>query len=254
VGDRALADADEAWFQELAIQWLGTRRSEFDPQVMDTVTYLGGAPDAVLARAVRDVAPSAVQAQLLRAFADRNPEGALALAGGSTSPVLRAEAIGQDEELRRATIEDPAAPPSAVYAALAIWRPGPTDSAEMLDRFLQSRDPAVRERAWEARTEATEGLCRHRLAAAGDADALATIYVDCPQLDVRSAVLDRLRESDGRRADSLITATLEAPETEEAGVAAVAAAARANRTDLLGALVERTTVSRAVRALALTEL
>ncbi len=254
VGGRPVHEADDAFLYELTVRWLGVRRSEFDPAVMAAVASLAEAPDAVLARAVRDVAPSGVQLQLLDAFGNRNAEGALALAGGSDSPVLRAAAIAQDEELRQAVIVDAKAPASALYAALAIWRPGPQDSPDLLTRFLQSPDPGVRARAWQARMESSEGLCRHQLSAAADVPALARVYEDCPQLEVREAALERLQKQDPARALALLTATLQVPETEASGIAAVVAARRLDRMDLLAQLVERTSVSRGVRGLALAEL
>ncbi len=254
VGGRAVADADDGFLQDLAVRWLGVRRSELDPAVMSAVAALAEAPDGVLARAVRDVAPSPVQLQLLAAFENRNPDGALALAGGSTSPTLRASAIGQDEELRRTVVTSPDASVSDLYAALAIWRPGPQDSPEMLDRFLHSRDPGVRARAWQARLETSEGLCRHQLSAAADLEGLAAVYRDCPQLDTRGEALARIQKQDPARALALVSATLEDPETESAGIAAVAAARKLDRMDLLAALVDRTTVSRGIRAFALAEL
>jgi len=254
LGETMVANADDGWLQEKAIEWLQTPRPADDPGVMTTTEWLAASPTPMLVRAVRDVAAGPVQSELLRALAERDPEAALAIAGGSDSPVLRADAIGQDEDRRRAVVADPASPPSAVYAALAVWRPGPADAVETLDRFLRSPHPGVRARAWQARSDANAGLCRHRASVATTVEQLDEIYRDCIQADVRTEVFDRLRKADAARADGLLAQTLRAPETLSAGIAAVSAARRLARADLLEALVADRSVGRDVRAVALAEL
>jgi hypothetical protein len=240
--------------EELALSWLATPRPADDPAVLAGVDILSRASDTTLARAVRDTAPSPAQARLYDAFAARDPDAALAIAGGSGSPVLRAQAIGQDEELRRQVIEDPAAPVSALYAALAIWRPGPDDPPERLERFLHSADPGVRTRAQQAKLEATATACVTRARATLDLAAAQALYAECAQPSARGVALERLRALDPAAASAAVDATLTTPETPETGVAAVRAAVALGRNDLLEAMVPRTTVSRELRREALEAL
>lgn len=246
-GGRAVADADEAHFQELAIHWLSKPQPDLDPGVLAAVQYLGGADDAVLARAVRDAWPGPAQLQLLEAFTGRDPDAALAVAGGATSPLLKAQALGQDEDARRKVLADPAAPPSQIAAALAGWRPGANDQ-EALKRFLASPDPQVRGRAWEAHFASTAARC----ATADPVKDPAGTWVDCPSS--RTVIAESMHAKDAAAAEKLVGGTLTDPETVETGVAAVRIAASLGLWPTLAACVDRTTVSRDVRLAALTAM
>jgi hypothetical protein len=96
--------------------------------------------------------------------------------------------------------------------------------------------------------------CASRKATDLDKDAATRLYTECPQPTIRTAALARLRSLDEAAADTLVGHTLEAPETIVTGVAAVKAAMAAGRTDLLVAVVERTTVARGIRREALATL
>lgn len=246
-GGRTVAEADDAHFQDLAITWLKKPQPDLDPGVLAAVQLLAGADNAVLARAVREAWPGQAQVQLLEAFTARDPEGALSIAGGATTPILRAQALGQDEDARKAVLADPAARPSELAAALTGWRPGPND-AEALARFLASPDPTVRARAWEAKFASTSASCSGRDLTKDPAAA----YVDCPAS--RVVIVESVRKTDPAKANKLLSDTLSAPETVETGVAAVRQAAAAELWPALIACVDNTSVSRDVRLMALRAL
>lgn len=246
-----LAESDDAWLVEGTIQWLASPRPEDDPAVLDAVDALAKAPDADLARAMRDAGSPAVQGLLYQAFANRDPEAAMAVAGGAAAPTLRAQAVGQDEELRRQVLADPSAKAAELAAALVTWRPGPNDPPGFWERVSTSRSVLVRTRAWEAKAAATESECAAKAKAATDAAALAATWDTCPQPAVRADVGARLRAADPAAADAALARTLAKPETVEAGVAAARAADAAGRRALLVACVEDTNVRREVRTLAL---
>ena len=246
-GGRSVADSDDAHFHDLAIAWLAKPQPDLDPGVMSAVQLLGGAENAVLARAVREAFPGQTQVQLLEAFTSRDPDGALAIAGGATTPILRAQALGQDEDARKKVLADPASVPSEVAAALVGWRPGAADAAA-LERFLTSPDPKVRVRAWDARFASTAGTCVKRDPVA-DAEQM---YADCP--NSRTVIVEGLRKRDPLAASKLLTATLSNPETVETGVAAVRAASAAGLWPALVVCVGTQTVSRDVRLVALQSL
>lgn len=246
-GGRAVADADEAHFQDLAIRWLSRPQPDLDPGVLGAVQYLTGADDAVLARAVRDAWPGQAQVRLLEAFTGRDPDAALAVAGGATSPVLKAQALGQDEDARKKVLGDPAAPPSQIAAALVGWRPG-TGDQDALARFLASPDPQVRGRAWEARFASTASGC----ASADPVKDPTRTWADCPS--ARTVVAESLHKTDAAAAEKLVAGTLSDPETVETGVAAVRAAVSLGMWPALIACVDSMTVSRDVRLAALTAL
>ena len=253
-GGHSVADCDTECFQNLAATWVTTAHPALDPAVDAAITTLAEAPDAILARAMRDAASGPVQARLYEAFESRDAEAALAVAGGSTSRTLRAQTIGQDEEVRKQVLADPAAKWSDVAAALVGWRPGPADPPALLERFLASPDPTVRARAQEARIAAQAGGCQARDPVNMAVPEVTALYRECPQTQVRTAALARLRALDAKAADAALAATLEAPETVGTGVAAVRAAEAAGRRDLLVALVGRTSVPRGVRQVALSLL
>ncbi len=246
-GGRTVAEADDAHFQDLAIAWLQKPQPDLDPGVLAAVQFLAGADNAVLARAVREAWPGQAQVRLLEAFTSRDPEGALSIAGGATTPILRAQALGQDEVARKAVLADPAAPPSEVAAALTGWRPGANDAAA-LARFLASPDPTVRTRAWEAKFASNASACAGRDLTV-DAGAA---YAACPA--ARVVIVESLRKADPAQAERLLASTLSAPETVETGVTAVREVVALERWPLLVACVADTTVSRDVRLVALRAL
>lgn len=246
-GGRSVADADDAHFQDLAIRWLTLPQPDMDPGVLSAVQFLNGAENAVLARAVREVWPGQAQIQLLEAFTGRDPDGALAVAGGATTRILRAQALGQDEDARKKVLADPASPPSAIAAALVGWRPGANDQAA-LERFLVSTDPQVRGRAWEARFASTAASCSGR-------DPIkdpSGTWVDCPA--PRVIIANSLHKSEPAAAEALVVGTLANPETVETGVAAVRIAASLEMWTGLVACADSMTVSRDVRLAALQAL
>lgn len=251
-GDRPAAQADETLFHELAITFLGTRRPALDPQAEAAVGLLAASPDAVLARAVRDATPGPAQAELHARFARRDPEAALAVAGASASPVLLSQAAGQDEELRQRLLRASDSSWTALEGAVAVWRPGPSDPPGLLDRFLQSPDPLVRERAWAARIQVEAGACEARPVRGLDAAGLVSLYDACPQPAVRGRVLELLRAADPAAARAALERTLSAPETRETGIAAVEGAA--SDWALLEAMVANRNVDREVRRVALERL
>ncbi len=246
-GGRSVADSDEAHFQDLAIAWLAKPQPDLDPGVLDAVQYLSGADNASLARAVREAFPGRAQIALLEAFTSRDPDGALAIAGGATTPILRAQALGQDEDARKKVLADPAAKPSEIAASLVGWRPAPDDSAA-LARFLASPDPTVRARAWDAKFASTSAACAGRDPVA-DAEAM---YADCP--NSREIIVASALKSNAALASKLLTATLSNPETVETGIAAVRSATTAGLWPALAACVDNETVSRDVRLAALQAL
>lgn len=243
-GGRTVAESDETHFQDLATAWLAKPQPDLDPGVLAAVQLLAGADNAVLARAVREAWPGPAQVQLLEAFTSRDPEAALSIAGGATSPILRAQALGQDEDARKKVLADPAAKPSELAAALSGWRPGANDAAA-LERFLGSPDPAVRARAWEAKFASTATSCAGR----DPTKDPAAVYAECPAS--RVVVVTSLRKSDAAAAEKLVAGTLAAPETVETGVAAVRQAVAAGLWGPLVACVESLSVSRDVRGVAL---
>lgn len=246
-GGRSVADADDAHFHDLAIAWLSHARPDLDPGVLAAVQLLGGADNAVLARAVRDAYPGQAQVRLLEAFTARDPDGALAVAGGATTPILRAQALGQNEEARKQVLADPASPPSAVSAALVGFRPGAGDG-EAMARFLASPDPKVRARAWEAKFASTSAVCSAR-DPVKEAEAM---YADCPAS--RTVIVDAARKRDAALAERLVSGTLSNPETVESGIAAVKTAGEAGMWPALIACADGTTAPRDVRRMALQAL
>lgn len=253
-GGRSLADCDAECFQSLAAAWVAVPHAATDPAVDAVITTLAEAPDVILARAMRDAAPGPVQARLYEAFEARDAEAALAVAGGSASRVLRAQTIGQDETVRQQVLADPAAKWSDIAAALVGWRPGPSDPPGLLDRFLASPDATVRARAQEARMAAEAGACQARNPTNMTVAEVTALYTECPQAQVRTAALARLRALDPKAADAALATTLESPETIGTGVAAVRAAEAAGRKDLLVLVVGRQNVARPVRQVALSLL
>lgn len=253
-GDREAALADEAAFHELAIRFLKTPRPALDRDAQVAVELLARAPDAVLARAVRDAAPAPAQLELYARFARRDPEAALAVAGASTSPPLLAQAAGQDEELRARLLQSPDSAWGALEGAVAVWRPSRADPPGLLERLLASPDPEVRQRAWAARMEAESAACAARTVEGLDAAGLVAMYAACPQAVPRARAWERLRAMDPEAARAALERTLANPETRVTGIAAVNAAAGAGEWALLEALVANPRVDREVRRVALDRL
>ncbi len=246
-GGRSVADADDLYFQDLAIRWLTLPQPDMDPGVLAAVQFLNGAENAVLARAVREVWPGQAQIQLLEAFTARDPDGALAVAGGATTRILRAQALGQNEDARKKVLADPASPPSAVSAALVGWRPGANDQSA-LERFLASADPQVRGRAWEARFASTAASCAGR----DPVKDAKSVWADCPAM--RVVVANGLHKTEAEAAEALIAGTLANPETVETGVDAVRMAVSFEMWPALVACVDSMSLSRDVRLSALQAL
>lgn len=253
IAGRSVSQTDPAFLRALARDTLTTPRALEDSAAVAALDILADAPDAELAEAVAAAAPGYFQESLYRTWAVRDPDAAVAYARAAESPPLRADAVSDDPALGRAALADPGASTRVQLAALAAWRPGPSEPPEILARLRRSPDPRVRERAWERTLDeraVTCGALSRGLATAG-ADAAATAWRDCPETAVRRAALDRVAAQDPKAAVALVAATLEAPETVVAGIAAARAAGGLGQHDLLLALVPRRTVSREVRLEAL---
>ncbi len=253
VGGRPLAELDGATIHTLAVDYLRQPRPFEDPSGIAAWDLLRTAPSDTLAAAVTEVAPGPFQERLWEELDQRDHAAALALAGQSASPVLRGAATAEVEALRTASLNDPKAPADAVFAALTVWRPGPTDPPETLARLRQSASPRVREKAWELTLDATNVACMERLktVATADVSAASSVYRECPQQPVRMAAFQRVAALDRVAAAAMVNVVLEEPETLRTGVAAVRHAAAIERWDLLETLVQRPSVTRDVRRVAL---
>jgi hypothetical protein len=253
VAGRAVAAVRDEDLQESALEVLHGARASDDPAAEAAVAQLVSAPAEVVARAAEASMAGLWQRTLLRAWAARDPDAALAWARASSIPGARALLVVLDPLDRSAALADPATPPDVVLAALGAWRPAPGEGTDVLARLRTSPDPRVRDLAWERTLEQEAPACLPRvdtLATASLADAQAA-WRSCPFPAVREAAWTRARSLDQASGDSLLDETLQAPETLENGVLAVRLAARAGRHDLLAALVARRTVRRDVRREAL---
>lgn len=253
VGGRPVSQLDGATIHDRAVDYLRQPRPVEDASAVAALELLRTAPNDTLAAAVTEVAPGPFQKRLWEELDQRDHAAALALAGQSSSPVLRGAATAEVDALRTASLTDPNAPTGAVYAALTVWRPGPTDPPAILERLRQSPSPRVREKAWELTIDTLQSACLDRMRAVGTADvsAASAVYRECPQQPVRSAAFERVAALDPTTAGAMVNVVLEEPETLRTGVAAARNAAAIERWDLLEALVERPTVAREVRRVAL---
>ncbi|MDP2309368.1 MAG: hypothetical protein Q8P18_25330 [Pseudomonadota bacterium] len=253
VGGRPVSELDGATIHALAVDYLRQPRPYEDASALAAWDLLRTAPSDTLAAAVTAVAPGPFQERLWEELDQRDHAAALALAGQSASPVLRGAVTAEVESLRTASLTDPKAPADAVYAALTVWRPGPTDPPDILNRLRQSPSPRVRERAWELTLDATMAGCLERLKSVASADVTtaSAVYRECPQQPVRTAAFQRVAALDRVAAGAMLNVVLEEPETLRTGVAAVRHTAAIERWDLLEALVQRPSVARDVRRVAL---
>jgi hypothetical protein len=253
VAGRAVAAVRDEDLQDAALEVLRAARASDDPAAEAAVAQLVSAASDVVARAAEASMAGPWQRTLLRAWAARDPDAALAWARASSIPGARALLVVLDAEDRAAALSDPATPPDVLVAALGAWRPAPGEGTDVLARLRASPDPRVRDLAWERTLEQEAPACLPRvdtLAAASLTDAQAA-WRSCPVPAVREAAWTRARSLDQAGGDALLEETLQAPETLENGVVAVRLAARAGRYDLLTALVARNTVRRDVRREAL---
>ncbi len=253
VGGRPATEADASHAYTLAVDYLRNPRPYEDASALAAWDLLRAAPSDTLTAAVSTVAPGTFQERLWQELAQRDHAAALALAHGSESPSLRGALAAEDGVARAAALTEANAPADAVYAALSVWRPGPTDPPETLERLRQSSAPRVREKAWELTLDATMAACTARAmaVAAADLSTASAIYRECPQQPVRMPAFQRVASLDPLAAAAMVRVVLEEPETVRTGVAAVRNAAALERWDLLEALVARPSVARDVRRVAL---
>lgn len=253
VGGRPVTELDGATIHALAVDYLRQPRPFEDASATAAWDLLRTAPSETLSAALAEVAPGPFQERLWEELDQRDHAAALALAGQSASPVLRGAATAEVEALRTASLADPDAPADAVYAALTVWRPGPGDPPGILERLRESPSPRVREKAWELTLDATMATCLERLKTVGTAtvSAASAVYRECPQQPVRMAAFQRVAALDRVAAAAMVNVVLEEPETLRTGVAAARHTATIERWDLLEALVQRPTVARDVRRVAL---
>jgi hypothetical protein len=251
VGGRPAVEADAAHVYGLAVDYLRNPRPYEDTSALAAWDLLRTAPTDTLSAAVPSVAPGPFQDRLWQALDQRDHAAALTLAQGA--PSLRGAVAAEDDATRAAALTDPKAPAAAVYAALSVWRPGPTDPPETLERLRQSRASRVREKAWELTSDATMAACTERAKGVSGADvaSASALYRECPQQPVRMPAFQRVAALDRVAAAAMVRVVLEEPETVQTGVLAVRNAAALERWDLLEALVARTSVARDVRRVAL---
>lgn len=256
VAGRPVTVVDGATIHALAVDYLRQPRPYEDASGVAAWDLLRTAPTDTLAAAIAEVAPGAFQERLWEELDQRDHAAALALASQSASPVLRGAVAAEVEAVRRAALTEPKASVEAVYAALTVWRPGPTDPPEILERLRQSASPRVREKAWELTLDATMAACVGRVKAIATADvtAASSVYRECPQQPVRMAAFQRVASLDRKAAAAMVNVVLEDPETLRTGVAAARHTASIERWDLLEALVQRPSVAREVRRVALESL
>ena len=239
-----------------ALDYLRVARPYDDPSALAAWDLLRQAPSETLAAALDALAPGPFQQRLWEELDQRDNDAAVLLAEKATSPVLRAGVTAEVEALRSAAITDPKAPAEAVYAALTVWRPGPTEPETTLQRLREHPSAKVREKAWEITLETTESACTARVPTieSGDVRAVSAVYRECPQQAVRVAAFNRLAKLDPVAAAAVLRVVLEEPETTRTGIVAVRNTAALERYELLEALVRRTSVSRDVRRVALEML
>ena len=249
-GEPAASASDEHYF-ELAARFLSLPRGNEDDTAAAAFDILRVAPDTTLARHLPALAPSSWQVRLYEELERRLPEAARSVASTSSSPLLLAQAAGQDPALRERLF---ASPDTSVYVLRSIVGTAP---APVLERLRGSEDPVLRGRAWAETLAASFGACDTELKQSKDSkDVLvwASLYERCPMPAVRSQVFQRLMTVDRIRATELVEATLSAPETVECGVNAVRHANTLERDELLVAVVGRNTIDREVRLAALKTL
>ena len=250
------AQADDAIWWESAARWLQTARPAEDTSALAAFDLLRVAPDEVLAAALPGLASGPFQKRLYDAWFTRSPDAALKLAISSRSPALLARAAATSAEARAAILADPKAPSLALLAALAIWRPGPQDSPDLLERLRAHPDPAVRHLVWERLLEASMPGCLQRAAQIDSMapEPLTALYRDCPQQPVRSPAFQAVAARDRAAAGALVAVTLQEPETLLTGIAAVRHANALERDDLLVQTVQRPGLDRDIRRAALETL
>lgn len=252
VGDVPVQKADSALWWRLAGQYLSRPRYDEDAAAIAAFDLLRKAPDEVIGPVLPQLAPTSFQLRLYDSWSERNPGGAGAVAVKGASPLLLARGVSEDGELRKTLVSDPNTPSRALEAALSAWRATEADSS-LLEQLRLHRDPTVRRLAWERWMDLQMAACSDRAAKLDslDAVALAALYRDCPQQPVRSPAFSALIAKDRQKAAEEVARVLEAPETLLTGIAAVRAANVLERDDLLEALVQRDTVARDIRRVAL---
>jgi hypothetical protein len=256
VGGRPVAELDAPTIHSLAIEYLRRPRTYEDPSGIAAWDLLRSAPDDTLTRALGAIAPGPFQKKLWQELDQRDHTAALAVATGSSSATLASGVTAETDSLRARALTDPKAPWEMQYAALSVWRPGPTDPPETLAHLRESPAPRVREKAWEITLDATMAPCTERAKSLATAavPAASAIFRECPQQPVRSPAFQRVAALDKVAAGAMLRVVLEDPETVRTGIAAVRQAEALERDDLLDALVRRPTVARDVRRVALEYL
>lgn len=253
IAERRVEDVTATTVQEAAIEYLRAVRPVDDPAAAAAFDLVRQAPTDMLARGIDAAAPGPFQARLWQELDKRDPDAALLLGEKARSPSVRAAVTAEVEALRTAALSDPAAPAETIYAALTVWRPGPQDPPELLERLKGHPWPRIRARAWEIALETSDAACAARAESLERASvAVATaLYRECPQQPVRVAAFNYLAKLDPVAAAAVVRVVLEEPETVRTGILAARHAAALERYELLEELVRRKTVSRDVRRVAL---
>jgi hypothetical protein len=248
-----VAELDTPTVHALAIEALGRPRAYADPTGIAAWDLLRDAPEDTLVQAFASIAPGPFQERLWEELDQRDHAAAVKAASTASSPVLRAKVTAEVDTLRATALSDPKASAAAQFAALTVWRPGPTDPPDILERLRSSPSPKVREKAWELTLDATNEACTARVGGVATADLAAAtkVYRECPQQPVRMAAFQRVATLDKVAAAAMVRVVLEEPETVRTGIAAVRAANALERSDMLAETVRRTTIARDVRRVAL---